>query len=226
MRQNAAEPADLVVLNAKILTVDERFREAQALAVRDGRFVAVGSTDEVRARIGDATRVIDGGGRTVIPGLIDSHVHALGVAAAEASQPFQNLRSIGELQDWIRATARRVPPEHVDMDAACLSAAPARAPFPDPSGAGRGGAASSGRGRWRVRVLAQQHGAAGCGRDPRVSGSARRRDRQGRPRRADGSPSQRRVDARSLPAQRSGGSAAGHARARAPAVRQRPASRA
>ena len=107
--QNAAQPADLVVLNAKILTVDERFREAQALAVRDGRFVAVGSTDEVRARIGGATRVIDGGGRTVIPGLIDSHVHALGVAAAEASQPFQNLRSIGELQDWIRATARRVP---------------------------------------------------------------------------------------------------------------------
>ena len=111
VRQNAAEPADLVVLNAKIVTVDDRFREAQALAVRGGRFVAVGSTDEVRARIGDATRVIDGGGRTVIPGLIDSHVHALGVAAAEASQPFQDLRSIGELQDWIRATARRVPPE-------------------------------------------------------------------------------------------------------------------
>ncbi len=109
VRQNAMQPADLVVLNAKILTVDAGFREAQALAVRDGRFVAVGSTAEVRARIGAATRVIDGGGRTVIPGLIDSHVHALGVAAAEASQPFQNLRSIGELQDWIRATARRVP---------------------------------------------------------------------------------------------------------------------
>ena len=108
VRRDAAEPADLVVLNAKIVTVDDRFREAQALAVRGGRFVAVGSTDEVRARIGGATRVIDGGGRTVIPGLIDSHVHALGVAAAEASQPFQNLRSIGELQDWIRATARRV----------------------------------------------------------------------------------------------------------------------
>ena len=109
VQQNAVEPADLVVLNAKIVTVDDRFREAQALAVRGGRFVAVGSTDEVRARIGGATRVIDGGGRTVIPGLIDSHVHALGVAAAEASQPFQDLRSIGELQDWIRATARRVP---------------------------------------------------------------------------------------------------------------------
>jgi len=50
----------------------------------------------VRALVASTTRVIDGGGRTVIPGLIDSHVHALGVAAAEATQPFQNLRSIGE----------------------------------------------------------------------------------------------------------------------------------
>ena len=109
MRQNPAQPADLVVLNAKVLTVDEQFHEVQALAVRDGRFMAVGSTSEMRAHIGGATRVIDGRGRTVIPGLIDSHVHALGVAAAEASQPFQNLRSIRELQDWIRAKAARVP---------------------------------------------------------------------------------------------------------------------
>lgn len=109
--QNAAPPADLVVLDARILTVDERFREAQALAVRDGRFVAVGSSAEARAHIGRATRVIDGGGRTIIPGLIDSHVHALGVAAAEASQPYQSLGSVGELQDWIRAKAARVPPE-------------------------------------------------------------------------------------------------------------------
>ena len=109
--QRAVDPADLVVLDAKILTVDDGFRVAQALAVRDGRFVAVGSTAEVRARIGASTRVIDGGGRTVIPGLIDSHVHALGVAAAEAVQPFQNLQSIGELQDWIRAAVKRAPPD-------------------------------------------------------------------------------------------------------------------
>ena len=218
--QNAAQPADLVVLNAKILTVDGRFREAQALAVRDGRFVAVGSTAEVRARIGGATRVIDGGGRTVIPGLIDSHVHALGVAAAEAvaavSEPAIDWRAAGLDSSQGRAGTAG----HLDMDAACLSAAPARAPLSHPSGAGRGGAATSGRGRWRLRVLAQHHCAAGCRRDPRVSGSTRRRDRQGCPRRADGSPTKRRVDARSLPAQRIGGSAAGHARASAPAVRR------
>jgi predicted amidohydrolase YtcJ len=106
--QKPPQPADLVLRDAKILTVDAHFSEARALAVRDGRFVAVGSVEEIRPYIGSATRVIEGRGRTVVPGLIDTHVHALGVAASEMSQPFRNLRSIPELQDWIRTeTARR-----------------------------------------------------------------------------------------------------------------------
>src|SRR5439155_8184374 len=98
--------ADLAVLNARILTVDDRFRVAAALAIRDGRFVAVGSNDEVRRCVGSATLVIDGRGRTVVPGLIDTHVHALDVAEAEAVQPFQNVQSIDALQSWIRGAAR------------------------------------------------------------------------------------------------------------------------
>jgi predicted amidohydrolase YtcJ len=109
--RHAAPSADLVLIDAKILTVDDRFSEARALAVRDGRFIAVGSNADVRVHTGSTTRVIDGRGRTVIPGLIDTHVHALDVAAAEAAQPFQNLRSIGALQDWIRDAARQGPPE-------------------------------------------------------------------------------------------------------------------
>ena len=100
--RQAPPPADLVLRDAKILTVDERFSEARALAVRDGRFVAVGTNEEMRAYVGSTTRVLQGHGRTVIPGLIDTHVHALGVAATEAEQPFRNLRSIAELQEWIR----------------------------------------------------------------------------------------------------------------------------
>lgn len=107
--RQTAVPADLVVLRAKILTVNDDFAEARALAVRDGRFVAVGSDEDVRVHIRDTTRVIDGRGRTVIPGLIDTHVHALGVAAAEAVQPYRNLRSVAELQNWIRDEARRRP---------------------------------------------------------------------------------------------------------------------
>ena len=109
--QNAALPADIALLDGRILTVDHRFSLAAALAVREGRFIAVGSNDEVRVHIGRKTRVIDGHGRTVIPGLIDTHVHALDVAEAEATQPFQNLRSIGELQVWIRGEVQRRPRE-------------------------------------------------------------------------------------------------------------------
>jgi predicted amidohydrolase YtcJ len=101
--------ADLVLLNAKVLTVDERFRVAAALAVRDGRFVAVGSNEDVRPHIGGGTRVIDGRGRTVVPGLIDTHVHALDVAEAETAQPFQNLQSIDALQAWIRSARAAHP---------------------------------------------------------------------------------------------------------------------
>lgn len=102
-------PADVVVLNARILTVDAGFSEARALAARDGRFVAIGGEEDVRPHIGSATRVIDGRGRTVIPGIIDTHVHALGVASAEVVQPFRNFRSVVELQDWVRREAPKRP---------------------------------------------------------------------------------------------------------------------
>jgi predicted amidohydrolase YtcJ len=105
----AVPPADLVVVNGKILTVDAKFSQARALAVREGRFVAVGSNEDARAHVGSGTRVIDARGRTVIPGIIDTHVHALGVAAGEAAQPYRNLRSVGELQEWIRTEVRRRP---------------------------------------------------------------------------------------------------------------------
>ena len=107
--QPAPAPADLVLVNGNVVTVDDKFTVASALAVRDGKFVAIGSNDEVRRHIGKGTRVIDGRGRTVIPGFIDTHVHALGVAEAEVAQPFRNLSSIGDLQDWIKAEAAKQP---------------------------------------------------------------------------------------------------------------------
>ena len=103
-------PADLVLLNGKVLTVDAAFSEARAFAIRDGRFIKVGTDADVRGYVGPSTRVIDAHGRTVIPGLIDTHVHALTVASEEASQPFKTLRSIGELQAWVRGEAARRSP--------------------------------------------------------------------------------------------------------------------
>lgn len=107
--RQAKLPADLVLLHGRVITVDEGFTTAAALAVREGRFVAVGSEADIRPLIGPATRVIDATGRTVLPGIIDTHVHALDVAAGHAVQPFQNLASIPELQAWVRTEVGRRP---------------------------------------------------------------------------------------------------------------------
>ena len=70
-----AQPADTVLLNGKIVTFDSA--PAEALAVRDGRIAAIGRSADIRVLAGPATRVVDLGGRAVIPGLIDSHIHAI-----------------------------------------------------------------------------------------------------------------------------------------------------
>ena len=72
-----AQNADTILLNGKIITLDAKSSVVQALAIRDGRVVAVGTNDEIRKLAGAATKTVDVGGRTVIPGLIDSHIHAL-----------------------------------------------------------------------------------------------------------------------------------------------------
>lgn len=108
-RGPAGPAADLVIYNAKVITVDSQSTIAGALAIQAGRFVAVGAIDDVRRFIGPATKAIDAGGRTIIPGLIDSHVHALMVASAEAEQPFRNLASIADMDTWIRQAVSTRP---------------------------------------------------------------------------------------------------------------------
>src|SRR5712692_3050772 len=75
-----AQTADLVLVNGKVVTVDDRFTIAEALAVAGERVTAVGRNAEIEKLKGPATRVIDLGGRTVIPGLIDNHAHYMRAA--------------------------------------------------------------------------------------------------------------------------------------------------
>ena len=75
-----AQAPDTVLVNGKILTVDAQFSTREAMAIRDGRIVALGSSADMRKLAGARSRVVDLAGRTVIPGLIDSHLHAIRAA--------------------------------------------------------------------------------------------------------------------------------------------------
>jgi len=79
----SAAPADLVLLNGRLVTVDDARPEAQALAVSGDRIVAVGSTDEIRRHVGANTRVIDLQGRLAVPGFIEGHGHFMGLGNAK-----------------------------------------------------------------------------------------------------------------------------------------------
>ncbi|MCP4813652.1 MAG: amidohydrolase family protein, partial [Planctomycetaceae bacterium] len=106
----AAQKADLVFINANILTVDKDFSKATALAVKGGKIMAVGSNDDIRSLVGPGTRQIQLNGATILPGLIETHVHALGVGLAARQRPYVELHSITELQDWLRREAKLHPP--------------------------------------------------------------------------------------------------------------------
>jgi predicted amidohydrolase YtcJ len=80
--QVPAAPADLVLKNATVWTLDARRPSAEAVAVRGNRIVAVGTNAEVAPLVGPATRVLDLAGRTVVPGLKESHGHFLGIGQA------------------------------------------------------------------------------------------------------------------------------------------------
>lgn len=103
-------PADLILRNGKVVTVDRDFSIKQALAIRDGRIVTVGGERDVRVLVGPATRVIDLEGRTVIPGLIDSHIHAtLAGLNWDAELHWQMTRTLADGLRQIAAAARVRP---------------------------------------------------------------------------------------------------------------------
>ncbi len=75
LRAQQPPPADTILTNGKIITVDDRFSIAQAVAIRGERIVAVGTTAEINRLAGPGTRRIDLRGRAVVPGMIDNHAH-------------------------------------------------------------------------------------------------------------------------------------------------------
>ena len=107
----SAQAPDTILINGKIVTLDSRSTVAMGLAVTDGRITATGSTDDVRKLAGPSTRVIDLRGRTVIPGLIDSHLHAIRAALSFSTEVnWIGARSLEEGLGRIRAAARAMKP--------------------------------------------------------------------------------------------------------------------
>lgn len=108
-----APPADLILVNGVILTVDAQDSIARALAVRDGRIVAVGTDDEIRRLAGERTEIVDLAGRTATPGLIDTHLHVSPPSdQLDLSDP--DIRTIADLRERLRAeVARHQPGEWV-----------------------------------------------------------------------------------------------------------------
>ncbi|MFB3826282.1 MAG: amidohydrolase [Bryobacteraceae bacterium] len=109
----SAQPADTIYHNGRIITMWEKRPAAEALAVRGNRLLAVGSNADALRTAGPSTRKIDLRGRTVVPGLIENHTHPVSAALSERDAPVPTMRSIADIQAYIRAQADKLPPERL-----------------------------------------------------------------------------------------------------------------
>jgi predicted amidohydrolase YtcJ len=104
----AADEPDLILHHGKILTVDDKFTVAEALAVKRDRLLAVGGNGEIRKLAGPQTKQIDLRGKTVLPGLADSHVHPTAASTYEFDHPVPEMDTIADVLNYITARAAAV----------------------------------------------------------------------------------------------------------------------
>ena len=122
-RAPAAEP-DAVFFNGKIVTLDAAASTAGAVAVKDGKVLKVGSADEIKKLAGPSTRLVDLGGKTVVPGLIDAHCHPMEAMMMKETwvdcrypQTPSVKQALANLAAWVKKT-----PKGEWIFAACVSA--------------------------------------------------------------------------------------------------------
>ncbi|MEO5803602.1 MAG: amidohydrolase [Verrucomicrobiota bacterium] len=102
--------ADLVIRNAHVITVNTNQPTAEAVAVRGEKILFVGKNSAVEKFVGASTGIIDAKGRTVMPGIYDSHVHSYRASVSELGGGAPFIRSIAEAQQWIREQTGKKPP--------------------------------------------------------------------------------------------------------------------
>ncbi|MCX8036499.1 MAG: amidohydrolase [Candidatus Sumerlaeia bacterium] len=101
----AAEQADVILHNGKVITVDAKFSIAQAVALKGNRILAVGTNDDVLKTRGDKTEMVDLQGKVVMPGLIDSHTHAASAAMTEFDHPIPQMETIADVLAYVKSRA-------------------------------------------------------------------------------------------------------------------------
>ncbi|NWG12415.1 MAG: amidohydrolase [Acidobacteria bacterium] len=104
------EPADLVLANGKVVTLNPASSEASAIAIRGDRIAAVGSDAAVRLHVGPSTKVIDLRGNLAIPGFIESHAHFTGIGRARMELDLTKARNWEEIIEWVTEAVRKARP--------------------------------------------------------------------------------------------------------------------
>jgi len=105
-----ADQADVLFINGNVYTVNERQPRAEAIAVKAGKILFVGSNKDARAYQGKGTRVIDLHGNTVVPGMTDSHYHLAGVGAREMTLNLEGTTSLEQFLAMVKARVDRAKP--------------------------------------------------------------------------------------------------------------------
>jgi len=101
--------ADLIVQNGRVFTANDALPWVEAVAVKDGKILAVGSTASMKSFMGPATKVLDVKGKLVLPGLCDAHTHFSSGGGSLASLTFRGVTSIGKVQDLVAAKIKGLP---------------------------------------------------------------------------------------------------------------------
>ncbi len=110
LRVAAAQPAELVLRNGKIVTLEAAAPEVRALAARGGKIVAISSDRDVQPLIGPSTKVIDLHGRLAVPGLIEGHGHFMALGASKMELNLRDARSWDDIVRMVAAAAREAKP--------------------------------------------------------------------------------------------------------------------
>ena len=109
---NTKEKVDLIVTNANIYTVDDDFSKASSLAIKDGKFVAVGDSEEISKKY-SAEEQLDAGGKTIVPGLIDAHCHFYGLGQNQQVVDLVGTESFEEILERVAAFQKERPSDFI-----------------------------------------------------------------------------------------------------------------